>query len=85
MEKPSNKTTATTFNISGILAQHDQVAMAMHGVTMETMYIHVHVPEQQNSNLTDINGDTLYCYRTASSGGKLSKCSLNRDRFSDCK
>ena len=58
MEKPSNETTATTFNISGIQAQHDQVAMAMHVVTTETIYIHVHVPEYQNSNYMDINGNT---------------------------
>ena len=50
VEKPSNETTATTFNISGIQAQHDQVAMAMHGVTTETRYIHVHVLKKQNSN-----------------------------------
>ena len=50
VEKLSNETTATTFNISGIQAQHDQVAMAMHGVTTETRYIHVHVPKKQNSN-----------------------------------
>ena len=49
VEKPSNETTATTFNISGIQAQHDEVAMAMHGITTETRYIHVHVPKKQNS------------------------------------
>ena len=54
VEKPLNETTATTFNISGIQAQHDQVAMAMHGVATETRYIHVHVPKKQNSNLMDI-------------------------------
>ena len=58
VEKPSNETTATTFNISGIPAQHDQVAMAMHGVTTETRYIHVHVPKNQNSNFMYINGNT---------------------------
>ena len=41
VEKPSNETIATTFNIFGIQAQHDQVTMAMHGVTTETRYIHV--------------------------------------------
>ena len=41
VEKPSNETTATTFNISGIQAQHDQVAMAMHGVTTETRYMYL--------------------------------------------
>ena len=39
VEKPSTETTATTFNISGIQAQHEQAAMAMHGVTTETRYI----------------------------------------------
>ena len=86
-EKPSNETTTTTFNISGIQAQHDQVAMAMHGVSTETRYIHihvlVHVPKKRNSNFMYmyINGNTYYCYRNASSGGKFTKSSLNRDRF----
>ena len=57
VEKPSNETTATTFNISGIQAQHDQVAVAIHGVTTETRYIHVHVPKKQNSNFMYINGN----------------------------
>ena len=55
-EKPSNETTAT-FNIAGIQAQQDQVAMAMHGVTTETRYRHVHVPKKQNSNYMYINGN----------------------------
>ena len=57
VEKPSTETTATTFSISGIEAQHEQVAMAMHNVTMETRYI----PEKQNSNYMYmyINGTTL--------------------------
>ena len=55
VEKPSTETTATTFNISGIQAQHEQVAMAMHGVTTETIYI----PKKQNSNYMHINGNTL--------------------------
>ena len=57
VEKPSTETTATTFSISGIEAQHEQVAMAMHSVTMETRYI----PEKQNSNYMYmyINGTTL--------------------------
>ena len=46
VKKLSTETTATTFNISGIQAQHEQVAMAMHGVTTDTRYIH----KKQNSN-----------------------------------
>ena len=38
VEKPSTETTATTFSISGIKAQHELVAVAMHGVTTETRY-----------------------------------------------
>ena len=55
VEKPSTETTATTFSISGIKDQHEQVAMAMHGVTMETRYI----PKKLNSNYMYINGNTL--------------------------
>ena len=44
-----------TFSISGVKAQHEQVAMAMHCVTMETRYI----PKKQNSNYMYINGNTL--------------------------
>ena len=39
VEKPSTETTASTFNISGIQAQHELVAMAMHGATTETRFI----------------------------------------------
>ena len=46
VEEPSTETTATTFSISGINAQHEQVAMAMHRVTMETRY---NIPKKQNS------------------------------------
>ena len=52
MEKPSTETTATTFSISGNYAQHEQVAMVMYSVTMETRYI----PEKQYSDY--INGNT---------------------------
>ena len=37
--KPSADTTTRTYSISGIKNQYEQVAMAMHCVTMETTYI----------------------------------------------
>ena len=54
-KKPSTETTATTYSISGIKAQYERVAMAMHSVTIETRYI----PKNQNSNYMYINGNTL--------------------------
>ena len=54
VEKSSTETTATTFNISGIQAQHEQVAMAMFSVTTETRCI----PKNQNSNYMYIDGKT---------------------------
>ena len=58
VEKPSTETTAMTFSISGIQAQHEQVAMATHSVTTETRYIHVYVPIiKQKSNYMYINGN----------------------------
>ena len=56
VEYSSTEATATTVSTSGIKAQHEQVAMAMHGVTTETRY----TPKKQNSNyMYHTNGNTL--------------------------